>query len=226
MNRDINDPRQCEAIQDELTELALGTLFGRSRSEVLDHVGLCPRCAATLEQLSIVADTLLQLAPEIEPPLGFELRLAERLQASAKVNRPRRFRRASAISAVALILVVLSFGLGTLLSTKSDNNQGQLARINLATANLTSNGKVLGEAMISEGAPGWIFVTIDGRAWSGTVTCDVTLAGGTIERIGVFKLSGGYGAWGAPLTAPAGNVRSAQLITPNGTVLASAQFPV
>jgi hypothetical protein len=39
----VEDPRQCDAIQDELAELALGTLFGRSRSEVLDHVESCSR---------------------------------------------------------------------------------------------------------------------------------------------------------------------------------------
>jgi hypothetical protein len=67
-------------------------------------------------------------------------------------------------------------------------------------------------------------MTIDGGAWSGTVTCEVTLAGGRVETIGVFRLSGGYGAWGAPLTSPAGTMRSARLIAPNGAVLASAQL--
>lgn len=78
--------------------------------------------------------------------------------------------------------------------------------------------------MISAGKPAWMFMTIDAGAWSGKVTCQLTLAGGKIERIGVFKLSAGYGAWGAPLTSPAGRVRSAQLVTSNGTVLASAQL--
>ena len=35
MSGDVADPRQCEAIQDDLAELALGTLSGRSRSEGL-----------------------------------------------------------------------------------------------------------------------------------------------------------------------------------------------
>ena len=80
--------------------------------------------------------------------------------------------------------------------------------------------------MISAGNPAWMFMTIDAGAWTGKVTCDPTLAGGKVERIGVFKLSGGYGAWGSPLTSSAGKVRSAQLIAPNGTVLASAQLSV
>jgi len=79
----VEGPRQCEAVQDELAELALGAVSGRRRAELLEHTGSCPRCLAELERLSIVADTLLQLAPRAEPPLGFEMRLVQRLQASA-----------------------------------------------------------------------------------------------------------------------------------------------
>ena len=94
MSGDISDAGRCEVFRDELAELALGTLSGRSRSEALDHVASCQTCAAELERLSIVADQLLQLAPEMEPPLGFELRLAEKLQGAAMARRPKRFRRA------------------------------------------------------------------------------------------------------------------------------------
>ncbi|MCU1493504.1 MAG: hypothetical protein JWO62_1268 [Acidimicrobiaceae bacterium] len=216
------DRGPCESIRDELAELALGVLSGRSRSEVLRHVESCARCAAELEQLSIVADTLVQLAPEIEPPLGFELRIAERLQEAATAHRPRRRRRASVLAVAAVVMVVFGFGLGTL--TPSHNRQPALA--NLTSADLNSHGHVLGEVMVSAGSPAWMFMTIESGAWSGKVTCEVTLAGGKIETIGVFKLSGGYGAWGVPLTSPAAQVRSARLIAPDGTVLASAQISV
>jgi hypothetical protein len=226
MSRYIEDPKQCELFQDELAELALGILSGRSRSDVLDHVESCPRCTAELERLSIVADTLLQLTPEIEPPLGFELRLAERLQEGATAHRPKRSRRVAALSAAAVATIVLGFGLGTLAGPRSGNTQGQSATANLTAANLTSHGQVVGAVMISAGSPAWMFMTIDAGAWSGKVTCEVTIAGGKVERIGVFKLSGGYGAWAAPLTSSVGKVRSAQLIAPNGAVLASARLSV
>ncbi len=93
----IEDPMQCEVIRDDLPEMAFGTLSGHRRSEVLSHVRSCLRCSAELEQLSTVADSLLQLAPQVEPPLGFELRLAQRLQATATqataTRRPRRLWR-------------------------------------------------------------------------------------------------------------------------------------
>jgi hypothetical protein len=215
---------RCEVLRDELAELALGTLSGRSRSEALEHVASCPSCAAELERLSIVADQLLQLAPEMEPPLGFELRLAEKLQGAAMARRPKRFRRASVLAAAAAILVVLGGGLGALVSSQGNTNQSQLATANLVTANLTSHGSVLGKVVVSAGKPAWMFVTISGAKWSGDITCDVTLAGGKNEKIGVFKISGSYGAWDAPLKSPANEVRSARLIAKNGTVLASARL--
>jgi anti-sigma factor RsiW len=223
MSGDLEHPAECEVIADELTELALGTLSGRRRSEVLDHVGSCQPCRAELEQLSIVVEALQQLAPRMQPPLGFELRLAERLQGTA-TPRPRRYRRAGALSAVAVVVVMLAFGLGALVAPGAGNGQGQSAGTNLVTANFTSHGRVLGELLISAGSPAWMTVTVHGGEWQGAVTCDVTFSGGQVETIGVFKLSGEYGAWAAPLPSTAGQVRSAQLIASDGTILASAQL--
>jgi hypothetical protein len=234
MSANTADPRQCELMQDELAELALGALDGRSRSEVLEHVASCPRCRATLEHLSGVTDTLLQLAPEVEPPLGFELRLVEKLNA-ADAARPRAterarqrwFRRAGPLvaAAAAAVLLLVGIGVGSLVMPRGAQNQQQSASPDLATAQLTSHGQVLGEVMTSPGNPAWMFMTINENAWSGKVRCEVTLAGGTTHTVGTFTLSAGYGAWGAPLTSPAGDVRSARLVAADGTVVASAQFP-
>jgi hypothetical protein len=222
MSGDIRESQTCEAIQDELAELALGTLFGRRRSEVLQHVESCMHCAATLEQFSTVADGLLLLAPEIEPPLGFESRLAERLELPTTGPRPGRVLHASVLCAAAVILVALGFVLGARISPSGDH-PGQSATADLKRATLTSHGRVLGEVVIARGSPAWMFMTINADPWSGTVKCQVTLAGGKVETIGVFTLSGGYGAWGAPLTSPAGDVRSARLIAVNGSIVATAQ---
>jgi hypothetical protein len=217
------DPRQCELIQDELSELALGVLYGRSRAEVLNHVGSCSRCAATLERLSMVADSLLQFGSEVEPPLGFELRLAERL-GTPSVGQRSRFRRIARVSAAAVIMVVLGFGLATFATPTGVERAAPSQTSDLASAHLTSHGKVLGEFVVSAGNPAWMLMTVNESHWSGRVTCEVTLAGGQVESIGAFTLSDGYGAWGAPLTAPASKVRSARLIEHNGVVLATARL--
>ena len=63
-------------------------LTGRERAQALSHVESCPRCAEELEQLSRVADTVVQAAPDMEPPVGFEVRLFERMGVADV--RPRR----------------------------------------------------------------------------------------------------------------------------------------
>jgi hypothetical protein len=217
-------PARCEEFADELTELAMGTLSGRRRSDTLDHVGTCQQCRTELEQLSTVVEALQQLAPRVQPPLGFELRLLERLHAEATPrSRPRR--RIVMFSAAAVV-GLLAFGLGVLVAHGTDNSPSQSAGSEAVRANFTSQGQVLGELFVADGSPGWVFVTIHDGGWQGMVTCDVTFAGGQVETVGVCKLTGEYGAWAAALPRTAGQVRSAQLVASNGTVVASAQLDV
>ena len=222
MSGDVDHPAQCEVIAEELSELALGTLSGRRRSEVLDHVGSCQLCSAELAQLSIVVEALQQLAPRVQPPLGFETRLAQKLHAKA-TSRPRRSRRVGALIAAAVVM--LAFGLGAVVATAAGNGRGESVEANLDTANFTSDGQVIGELYISAGSPAWMLVTMHAGGWQGTVTCNVTFSGGQVETIGVFEHSGGS-TWAASLPPTAGQVRSAQLVASNGTVLASAQLEV
>lgn len=224
MNDNRENSESCELVQDELAELSFGTLSGRRRSEVLDHVESCSHCSAELDRLSTVADALLLLAPEIEPPLGFETRLADKLRTPATRTRPGHLLRVSVLSAAAMIIVATGFVLGAWTTHDHDNDPGQSTAVDLTSANLMSHGQVLGDVMISRGSPAWMFMTIDADSWSGSVTCEVTLSDGKVETIGVFNLSSGYGAWGAPLTSPTGMVRSARLVTPNGAVVASARL--
>jgi anti-sigma factor RsiW len=91
MTDELTD-RGCNAYADELAELALGVLTGRERARVLAHVESCPRCAEELEILSRAADTVVQAAPEMEPPLGFEVRLFERMGVTDVRPRRRRLR--------------------------------------------------------------------------------------------------------------------------------------
>src|ERR1700722_8219072 len=72
-------PRQFHAFSDNLAELALGILTGRERAATLAHVDSCPRCAEELEQLAHAADAVVSVAPEIEPTMGFEVRLFGRM---------------------------------------------------------------------------------------------------------------------------------------------------
>jgi hypothetical protein len=224
MSGDAHNPGPCSAMADDLPLLALGTLSGRSRSAVLDHVESCARCRTELEQLSAVAEALQQLTPEVQPPLGFELRLLERLQAAPTPRR--RSRRLVVLSAAAAALVVVSLGLGLLVHRWTAGVSDRSVASAPATANLTSGGEVVGSVLVAPGSPAWMLVTVEGGKWQGTVTCEVTLADGQVATVGTFALTGGYPSWAAPLPATGGAVRSARLIDSNGATVASARFRV
>ncbi|GAB3410662.1 anti-sigma factor family protein [Flindersiella endophytica] len=76
----MTDPRDCEQVRLVLAELATGAAAGDERAAALQHVAGCEACRQELAQLARAADELLLLAPEREPPAGFESRVLARLQ--------------------------------------------------------------------------------------------------------------------------------------------------
>jgi hypothetical protein len=69
-----------------------------------------------------------------------------------------------------------------------------------------------------------MFMTVDSGVWSSDVTCQVTLRGGRVVTIGVFKLANGSGAWETRLPVAGDEVQSARLVAGDGTLLASARL--
>src|SRR6516162_7841538 len=92
MSDDLRDTgtHGCQDYAADLSELALGVLTGRERVRALAHVESCPRCAEELEQLSRAADAVLQVAPEVEPPMGFEVNLFEQMGVADVPHQRRR----------------------------------------------------------------------------------------------------------------------------------------
>jgi hypothetical protein len=70
-----------------LAGLALG-LRGPGQVALVGHIAVCVTCAAQLEDLVAVADTLSLLAPDADPPSGFEGRLLESARARALSKCP------------------------------------------------------------------------------------------------------------------------------------------
>src|SRR6059058_3689151 len=80
----------CAGIRALLPELALGIADGEERARALEHLGGCAECRRELDELSAIADELVALAPEREPPAGFEGRVIERLRVRAAPARAAR----------------------------------------------------------------------------------------------------------------------------------------
>ncbi len=229
----------CDDIEGSLSELALGILPGDERALVLAHLEECDRCRAEAESLADTADTLLDLAPGVEPPIGFEVRLFERLGISesdpAAEGLSRRFGvpvarwkgkgRALVAAAAVTVAVGLGFGAGWVANPGStvatpENYPGAATR----TASLTSYHQVVGAVSVFHGSPGWMFMTVHGVGSDDRVICQVTLYNGRRVRAGTFRLDHGYGAWGASLPVPAQDISSAQVVGTGGAVLGSATF--
>jgi len=221
--------RGCEEYGNELAELALGVLTGRERARVLSHVESCPRCAEELEVLSRTADSVLQAAPDMEPPLGFEVRLFERMGMTDVVPSPRRRRlRPSrwvpAVVGVAAAGLALGVGLSVTQSpSKSPNQAAQSSPSHqVVTAALLSNGKTVGHVMTFGGDKPWLSMALDDSSAQGTLRCVVVTEDGVTHVVGTFESRQGYGAWMAPLHVNPATVRTAEVMSPSGTVIATA----
>jgi hypothetical protein len=226
----MSEERGCEQYGNELAELALGVLTGRERSWTLSHVESCPRCAEELEVLSRTADTVLQAAPDMEPPLGFEVRLFERMGVTDAAPRRRRGRRirpsrwVPAVVGVAAAALVLGIGLSATSSpsTSPSHDQAAAPSPHVVTAALVSDGKTVGHVMTFGGDKPWLSMMLDDSSARGTVRCVVVTEDGKAHTVGTFESHEGYGAWMARLHVNPDTVRTAEVESPSGTVIATA----
>jgi len=223
-----DDPRKrgCDAYSDDLTELALGVLTGRDRAHALSHVESCPRCAEELEQLSRVADTMVQVAPEAEPPMGFEVRLFERMGVADPRGKRHRIRPTYWVPAVvAAAAAALALGLGLSLSSSpapSAPAQANSSRSNAVSADLVENGAAVGHVVAFGGKTPWLSMMLADSTARGTVNCIVVTDDGVAHHVGTFVATHGYGAWIAPLPVKPADIRTAEVVSVSGTVIATA----
>jgi len=217
---------RCDEFAVDLAELALGILTGRARTATLAHVESCPRCAEELEQLARAADAVVQVAPEVEPPMGFEVRLFSRMGVAETL--PRRARPPRWLLAAAAAVVILAVGVGIGLSTGSgpSGHGVQTAKTHggplVSFADLRENGQLVGKVYAYGGSTPWMFMTLSDSSAHGRVTCEVVTTDGVTYKVGQFTAKSGYGAWGAPLPVAPQDVRTAEVVSASGAVIATA----
>jgi hypothetical protein len=227
-----DDVSICDGTRDELSELALGILTGEERARVLAHLEGCERCANELAELAVVADRLMVEGPTAEPSAGFELRVLERIQGeprrlSLMSRRGTRIGMALAAAAVALVAAFVS---GRSIATTGPsrtvtNAIAPATEPNLHVAELTSAGHVRGDVYAFGTSGSWMLMTVQGMPAGSEVICEVTTASGKTVQLGSFWItSSGSGSWASGLPVRADQLRSAQVVTPAGTVLAKATF--
>jgi hypothetical protein len=229
----------CEDMEASLAELALGILPGDERARILAHLENCERCQVEAERLTATADTLLHLAPELEPPLGLEVRLFERLDISvpnseSKVARRRigdslarlsHRGRVLVAAAAATVAIALGFGGGWVANAVAPVAANSSPHyVTSASATLTSDTRDIGSVVTVGGSPGWMLMMVRDGSLNGPVTCEVTSAYGNHVTIGTFRLHNGNGSWAARLPNSVESIRSARIVAPDGAVVGSATF--
>ena len=219
----------CAEFAEVAPELELGVLTGRERAGALAHLDQCDACAADIRQLPL-GEQLIGLLPTCEPPLGFEIRVLERLgfavrrhQAPRHRRRPEPGHRARRMLAAAAVAVTVA-GLGGwwLHVVTAPSPPGPAFS---SAALLAADHQNEGEVVVYKGEPRWMYVDVHLGTGSGLVICQLEGADGRITTMGSFRLTGGRGSWGSPGRVDQGTLVGARLLASDGAVLATATFP-
>src|SRR5215207_345865 len=205
------DERRCEAVREQLAELALGIASGDQRARVLEHAAGCPSCRRLLGELALVGDELLQLAPEHEPPAGFEVRVLERLRQPPRRGLAARLglrgRRAAALAAVAAAVAAGGgAAAGVLVATRDERQLGAQLQAVLTRAHghyiavtelRDQEGSELGLVFHYGGEESWIFATLDRPLPHGRYIATLVTRAGATSELGTFELGDGKRSFGA-----------------------------
>jgi len=210
-------PLSCPDVEELAPELALGTLPGDQRSAVLAHLDGCTDCRRLLNKLSDTADSLLLVAPEIEPPAGF----TRRVMGGLKPAQRRRWRPVALAAAAALACgLALGYVPGHLGSRS-------VAKVAVASFVRNSSGAesaepLAGQVYARADKPSWVFMTLHGAGSGESYACELVLKDGRTVPIGSFTMQGGVGSWGRAVDVKVSDVRLVQLRNAQGDLVAKA----
>ena len=216
----------CEAVRDVIPELAMGVAPGPDRAAALTHIVGCVECRERLRTTAETVDELLLLAPEIDPPAGFEAKVLNSLQNS---GRRSRWPLVAAVAAVGMVVAAL-LGVGfTQWAGSADRQLADRYRGTLEAADGTaflsaeltmtsgpSVGSAAGHVFAYEGSPSWVFMTVNGVP-SQRYRVQIVSEDGTTRHVGVCNVRDGYESWGATVDVPPSSVERLEMRSKDGT---------
>jgi hypothetical protein len=219
----------CREVRDLAAEVALGIATGDERARVLQHIAGCTGCRQEIAELAQVADSLLLLAPEEEPPSGFESRVFR------SIAQPRRsFRRRVLLgSAAACVALVVGAG-GVLLALGEDRRLAEHYRSALAGASgdyfgvvdlVDEGGEKAGHVFVYEGDPSWAFVNFSEVEMPGEYGMQVVTREGERLNAGSFDVSEDDKSWGGALPVDLDEVATIRCVLRGGAAVMVARLP-
>jgi hypothetical protein len=211
---------RCSETRGLLAELALGVADGEERARLLQHVDECADCRRELEHHATIADRLLTLAPEEEPPPGFELQVLNAIQPTV-ARRRSIFRPLAFVATVAAAVAITASAL--LVSFREDRRLADSYRATLQQANgkyfravpLTdAAGRRGGVLFAYRGAPSWIVVTVAPSHRGSVGRAELIARDGRVLPLASFRLSDG--AWGGSIPVDLRDVAAVHLLRADG----------
>ena len=224
------DEIECTTFEESVGELVLDLLEPAGRTALLHHAAGCSRCQAELHSLSAIADQLATVAPECEPPVGFEARVLAMFTppviapADAVSRRVRRHPVAGALLAAAAAAL-----LGVWVGHSFTGAGHETAA--------TSTPALAGTLLAEDGAEhGWVLVTTaaDGAGATltmhlsdlrpGTYRCLFVAADGATTEVAAWPIDdSGAGQWTIAVAAPTAGERVV-VVADSGATVATADL--
>jgi hypothetical protein len=204
----------CSAARERVPELALGVLSGAERADVLHHVNGCARCQSFLDEQTEVADLLPHLAPEAEPPAGFERRVLRAIRG----DRRRGVRRwVIAIAATAAAATVMSVAVVRIVDAGRETTH-EVAP-SLRSIAMTGGGFDVGKVTISGHRHVALIVNVDYALSNGDYALELRPSSGGSAAIGYVAVKGGHGQWKGTAALPPHGKVSLAMLDPAGHVV-------
>ncbi|HEX5619418.1 MAG TPA: hypothetical protein VFX51_13420 [Solirubrobacteraceae bacterium] len=222
----------CEETRELAAELSLGIADGADRARALRHLAECPECRRSVEELSAVVDQLLLLAPQHEPPAGFESRVMSHMAPPRPARRRRRWRVALVPVAAATAAAALAVGV-VLGMTSDDRRLADQYRETLAAANGSyfeatrlqdADGGRAGLVYGYRGDPSWIYVDVytDGAA---DYRAELVLTSGRRVPLPTLRLDPTTGSAGQAIPVDLERVARVELVGPRHGDVLTATLP-
>jgi hypothetical protein len=203
----------CAQLREVAPELALGVLGGAERAEAVMHVNECARCQALVNEYAEVADAIPLLAPEIEPPPGFE----GRVLAAGRVNRRRRTRRwVASLAVAAAAAAILSITIVRVVESGSDVGNPVLRAVPAEARMIAGpSSHPVGWAYVTNGHS--VAIAVDYGLPPGRYDVSVDPVHGPTSTIGTMTVADGAGSWTGRSDMPLATGSTIALVSTDGT---------
>jgi anti-sigma factor RsiW len=219
VNGAASSSRDCDAVADLLPELALGTLGGTERADVLAHLDGCSSCREKTAGFAATVDALPLLLGEAEPPPGFEDRTLQRIRAGrAKPSGKTVVGRVLAVAAAIAAVVIVTVATVRVIDARNRDDGPILAQ----RVAMVGHGNYAGSAMWFRAEEPYLRLDVHYGDGDGRYTVETVDRADSTQVIGTVKVRGGRGAWSGEVEGP--RPARVRLLNDEGEVWCEARF--